>query len=307
MAEEKIYRGKRLPDAVYLTSPDYLGRISPIEEIARVCREFGVLLLVDNAHGAYLKFLNPSRHPIDLGADMCCDSAHKTLPVLTGGAYLQISLRAPEIFRREAKRALAVFGSTSPSYLILASLDRANSRLGGEYREKLCAFAEKISAMKTQLCGMGYALFGDEPLKITVDAKKYGYYGDELATLLFAKDIVAEFADRDYLVLMPSPDNTDAELFKLALAFSKIPARAPIDEPAPRLCLPEKRLSIRDAMLSKSTDVSPAEAIGRVLAATSVGCPPAVPIAVSGEVIDRACAEAFIYYGAGTVSVIDGL
>ena len=64
------------PTAVYITSPDYLGCISDVKELSRICKKHGVLLLVDNAHGAYLKFLAPSRHPIDLGADLCCDSAH---------------------------------------------------------------------------------------------------------------------------------------------------------------------------------------------------------------------------------------
>ena len=88
-----------------------------------MCRAHGTLLLTDNAHGAYLRFLSPSRHPLDQGADLVCDSAHKTLPVLTGGAYLHISKSAPAALREDAKAALALFGSTSPSYLTLASLD----------------------------------------------------------------------------------------------------------------------------------------------------------------------------------------
>ena len=80
--------------AVYLTCPDYLGFLPDLRPLARVCHAHGALLLVDNAHGAYLRFLNPSRHPMDLGADLCCDSAHKTLPVLTGGAYLHVSKKA---------------------------------------------------------------------------------------------------------------------------------------------------------------------------------------------------------------------
>ena len=72
------------------------------------------------------KFLPESKHPIDLGADLCCDSAHKTLPVLTGGAYLHISQNAPKLLGEHAQNALALFASTSPSYLILQSLDRAN-------------------------------------------------------------------------------------------------------------------------------------------------------------------------------------
>ena len=76
------------PTAVYLTSPDYLGNILDIKSISAVCKKHGVILCVDNAHGAYLRFLQTSLFPTDLGADMCCSSAHKTLPVITGGAYL---------------------------------------------------------------------------------------------------------------------------------------------------------------------------------------------------------------------------
>ena len=69
------------PAAVYLTSPDYMGGMADISAIAKVCHRHGTILAVDNAHGAYLKFLPQSLHPLDLGADICCDSAHKTLPV----------------------------------------------------------------------------------------------------------------------------------------------------------------------------------------------------------------------------------
>ena len=75
-----------LPTAVYITSPDYLGNMAEIEAIAKVVHERGSIMAVDNAHGAYLHFLESPLHPMDLGADICCDSAHKTLPVLTGGA-----------------------------------------------------------------------------------------------------------------------------------------------------------------------------------------------------------------------------
>ena len=74
------------PAAVYLTSPDYLGGMADIASLAQVCHRHDTVLAVDNAHGAYLHFLDPAVHPLDLGADICCDSAHKTLPVLTGGA-----------------------------------------------------------------------------------------------------------------------------------------------------------------------------------------------------------------------------
>ena len=93
--EETLHSLPEPPAAVYLTSPDYLGGMAQIPALAQVCHQHGTLLLVDNAHGAYLRFLQPSLHPLDLGADLCCDSAHKTLPVLTGGAYLHLSPTAP--------------------------------------------------------------------------------------------------------------------------------------------------------------------------------------------------------------------
>ena len=127
----------RTPFGVYLTSPDYLGFVQDVAGLSAVCHAHGLPLLVDNAHGAYLHFLKEgSRHPIQLGADLCCDSAHKTLPVLTGGAYLHLG---PSVQADEAavRNALALFGSTSPSYLILQSLDAANAVLADSFREKL--------------------------------------------------------------------------------------------------------------------------------------------------------------------------
>ena len=95
-ALEELAGQGRTPFGVYLTSPDYLGGMQDIAALSAVCDAHGVPLLVDNAHGAYLRFLpGGSRHPIDLGAAACCDSGHKTLPVLTGGAYLHSGPQGP--------------------------------------------------------------------------------------------------------------------------------------------------------------------------------------------------------------------
>ena len=296
----------RKPAAVYLTSPDYLGNRADVAAIAAVCHANGVYLLVDNAHGAYLKFLPQSQHPIDLGADLCCDSAHKTLPALTGGAYLHIAKHVSGLFAADARKALALFGSTSPSYLILQSLDAVNAYLASGYPQRLVVFADKVNACKSRLTAAGYTLCGDEPLKLTIHAKPYGYLGTELAEMLQDQGIVCEFCDPDFLVLMLTPETGDVGIKRLERALGAIQKRTAITERPPMLSIPERRLPIREAMLSDSESLPVSACLGRVLADAGVGCPPAVPIAVCGEVLDSAALAVFAYYGITHCTVVKG-
>lgn len=303
--DKKLSLMQEKPVAVYLTSPDYLGNMLDIKALSDVCKKHDVLLLIDNAHGAYLKFLCDSLHPLDLGATMCCDSAHKTLPVLTGGAYLHISESADEMFKNKAKSALSLFASTSPSYLILQSLDKCNEYLSDGYKKRLSAFAEKVSSLKETLKNHGYILAGDEPLKVTVRAKKYGYNGFELAEKLREKNIECEFSDSDFLVLMLSESMSECELEKLKCALLSIEKRDEIKTTPPALSIPQKAMSIRDAVLSVSKTVDVKDSVGKILGMTSVSCPPAVPVIVSGEIIDESALSVFSYYGIENCEVIE--
>ena len=292
------------PTALYLTSPDYLGRTVDVAAVSALCRRYDVLLLVDNAHGAYLRFLSPSRHPMDLGADMCADSAHKTLPVLTGGAYLHIRKNAPVFLPREAKRALMLFGSTSPSYLTLASLDKANAYMENGYRERLDNFVKIVKKCKSELTKLGFSLYGDEPLKITIAPKSFGYCGVDVAAYLHKNGIVCEFADADFTVLMLTPENTSDDLQRLVSVLSALPRSSPIGDVPPLTVKSSAITSVREACFAPSEAVAVEKSLGRILADASVGCPPAVPILVAGERITRAAIDAFLYYGVHTVSVV---
>jgi len=305
--EQALHRAEELPAAVYLTSPDYLGNITDIAAMAKVCHAHGILLLVDNAHGAYLKFLSPSQHPMDLGADFCCDSAHKTLGVVTGGAYLHIARTAPAWFAEHIKDAMALFGSTSPSYLILQSLDAANAVLSGEYPRQLAELLAFLQPLRQRLAAQGYRLLGDEPLKLTLDAKAYGYEGTELAQLLHQQGLVCEFADPDFVVLMVTPQTGTEGLARLERTLCAIPRRSPITVTPPTLSRPERVLSVRQAALSPSRYVDAACSEGYILSAASVGCPPAVPIVSCGERIDRAAVDAFAYYGITSCCVVEDM
>ena len=288
--------------AVYITSPDYLGNIADIEAISRLCHKYDALLLVDNAHGAYLKALG--RHPMDLGADMCCDSAHKTLPVLTGGGYLHISRSLPDFFSRNAKTALALFGSTSPSYLILQSLDMANKILSqGLLKEFLCC-ANQTEVLKQKLFKKGYCLFGKEPLKITICTKKYGYTGTSFAKILEKQNIHCEFADPDFIVFMLTPQISAEGFSRLEDALCSIPKMEEISSLPPRFSPCKGVMSVRDAIFSPAETLPIHKASGRILASPSVSCPPAVPIVVCGEIIDSAAISAFEYYGIENVTIV---
>lgn len=295
--------------AVYLTSPDYLGNTVDIASIAEVCHRHGVLLLVDNAHGAYLKFLPVSRHPIDAGADLCCDSAHKTLPVLTGGAYLHIAPAVPSVLADMAKQALALFGSTSPSYLILQSLDLANRYIADGYRRRLAAFCVQTEAMRARLTAHGYTCVGQEPMKLTVLTKPYGYRGTELASLLEGADLVCEFADPDHIVFMFTPEVGSDGLSRLEKAMIALPRRAVITEAPPtpvrgKAMDDQAVLTVREAVMSPSEIIPVSESVGRVLAAATVSCPPAIPIVVCGERITEEAAACFDYYGIQFCTVV---
>ena len=285
----------RKPTAVYITSPDYLGNMLDIAGISTICREKDIPLLVDNAHGAYLKFLEKDSHPITLGAAMCSDSAHKTLPVLTGGAYLHISKDYPEYASR-AREALLLFASTSPSYLTLCSLDLCNDKLSNNYPEKIRALANTVFRVKQKITDLGFELSDSEPLKIVF---KGGYVADHIRK----HGIEPEFADNDYTVLMLTPENTEDELDKLLLALTELKDRP---EPSEILSVaPHKRvMTIRSAVLSPSEQISVNDAAGRVCASSTVSCPPAVPIVVSGELIDENDVYLFRHYGVEKIRVV---
>lgn len=282
--------------AVYVTSPDYLGNVANIAEISAVCRRHGVLLATDCAHGAYLKFLPQSQYPTDLGADICCASAHKTLPVLTGGAYLHISHSAPSFFKENARRAMAIFGSSSPSYLILQSLDLFNAH-SSKFIEELASATTRTDALRAELEGLGIKCIGNEPMKLTLCPKTIGTDGISFARHLINGNIYPEYYDPDFTVLMPSCRNTAEDLKRLFSVILSVPKKAPVESAPPRVHIPRRGMDMRGATLCESESLSIEKCVGKICAADGVCCPPAVCIALPGEIIDRETVDAFNYYG----------
>ena len=302
--EKALARCEKKPCAVYVTSPDYLGNVADIAALSAVCDRHGVPLLVDNAHGAYLKFLPASQHPMDLGATMCADSAHKTLPVLTGGAYLHIAKKASGAFLEDAREALSLFASTSPSYLILQSLDACNLALATDFSHRLSEAIARVEKARAALTAHGYAVCPSEPMKLVIDAKKSGYTGTALAGLLAERQVLAEFADADFLVLMCSPENGEEDFARLLAALLSLLQKEPIKAEELPIFTPVQVFSPREAMLAPAETVAVETAAGRICAAPAVSCPPAVPILMSGERIDETAIRLLRYYGYNTVRVV---
>ena len=305
----------RRPFAAYLTSPDYLGGVQDVAALAPVCHACGVPLLVDNAHGAYLRFLpGGSRHPIGLGADLCCDSAHKTLPVLTGGAYLHLGhgLLAPDA--AAMRGAMCLFGSTSPSYLILQSLDLCAAALAGEWPARLAACIGAVDGLKRDLEALCPGLVcPSEPLKVVLDGGALGATGQALADVLRAHKAECEYADGRYVVLMFAPGNLPRDYARVREAMADAAARPQAGQALPGLpagiwarlaAEAAPRCTIRQAVFGRQQRVPAGQALGRVCALPTVACPPAVPIAVSGEAIGPAAAELFRYYGVEEAAVL---
>lgn len=287
------------PDAVYLTSPDYLGQVADVASLSKVCHDAGIPLLVDNAHGAYLHWLG--RHPMDLGADICCDSAHKTLPVLTGGAYLHLSPRANARIGAEAKAALELFGSTSPSYLVLQSLDLCNAYLERGFSEDLRRCAKRVSMLREKI---PVADISQEPNKMVLDCYSLGCTGEAAAAALRSHLCEPEYVDSRYVVCMFSPQNREIDYARLEQALLSLPLRKALPEPPFRLAPAETPMTVRQAILAPHEWVPTAESVGRICGSPTVSCPPAIPITVSGEVITEEAVSLYQKYGIHKVLVV---
>ena len=311
------------PFGVYVTSPDYLGGMQDIAALSAVCRAYGVPLLVDNAHGAYLRFLPENRHPVALGAAMCCDSGHKTLPVVTGGSYLHLGPDAPIQEEAAVRGALALFGSTSPSYLILQSLDRCNQALAEGYALRILQCSGYLARLRRILnesaaakhCPVPLAVTGpqQEPLKVTLDASALGISGTQLADHLRKAQIECEYADPRYVVLMFTPENPPRDFDRLQAALEVLLTAAPESIPQPEdhagdfAALQQQsvqKCTIRQAVLGAQEEIPVEMALGRICAMPTVSCPPAVPIAVSGEEITPMAVVLMQRYGVQKIAVL---
>ena len=302
-AAEKAFEEHPKAKAVYLTSPDYFGVLSDIAAFAELARKNGAKLLVDNAHGAHLHFTPIEMHPIALGADMCADSLHKSLPVLTGGALLHIKDGAQ---KDRAKQKMRLFGSTSPSYLIMLSADKCAEYLETKAKGDFAMLNGKVANLRYKAFEHGLApkVRNVEPARLVLSVKSTEMTAAEFGKSLRKHGIEPEYVNDEWAVLMASPFNSERDFERVAKfiedAFGN--GFAAFEE---RLsAMPEKAMTVREAVFAESEEISVDDAVGRIAAGLNLPCPPCIALAVPGEIIDEKIAELLKKYGILKINVV---
>ena len=300
--------------AVYLTSPNYYGEISDIGTIAEICHAHHALLLIDNAHGSHLAFLKEKLHPIRLGADMSACSLHKTLPVLTGGAALNI---ANEEMTVGAKEAMSVFGSTSPSYLVMSSIDLCREYLETAGADAYRRTEQTVSELKSMIrdAGLSQPTGCCDPLRICFCTSDSGIEGVDSQTAFFHRyGIEPEFCDGKNVVLICTPFNTEQDFSRVREAVEALGRNARTDEcnsdvAENVLWMPRALMMPRKALFLPTETVPLQSALGRICAEIACPCPPGIPVIMPGEEIDKNVISLLLQDGRERVRVVlpDGL
>ena len=303
LSADVVYNAETLrgADALFVTNIDYYGGtwkfIRP-----------NIPVLIDNAHGAYLKFVDKRQfgteylHPLELGYPlMSAESAHKTLSVLTGGAYLHF---AKGFDSSRAKEMMSLFGSSSPSYLILESLDRLNDKIASDIRavNRAC---EMVLQLKTKLTESGVPIAKSDPLRVTIEAREWGYSGTDYAAQLRESGVECEFCDENRVVLLFSSEVTQADIERALIAVLFVKQGAPLPKKLYPVIRATAAMPISEAMFKPQKIAAVENARGEVCAGLRAPCPPCVPLVMPGEIIDHNIVDALKAYGVKQIAIID--
>ena len=284
---------------VVITSPTYEGIISDVKSIAAICHRYGARLFVDEAHGAHFPFSDRfPRSAITCGADASVVSLHKTLPAMTQTALL---LTNSEELSKGLKRRLSVFETSSPSYVLLASIDRCLSFLKhsdeafDEYTERLSAFYEAAGSLRH--LSVPYDGIINNEAVFDFDFGKLNIFcngcmsGKALMDALRADyHLELEMALGGRALAMTSVCDTDEGFDRLLRALKEIDSRCTESdhaEPCAACPLPQKRYAVHDALEQDGVMLDICQAEGKVSREYVRAYPPGVPLLVPGEVIDR--------------------
>ncbi|HOQ02130.1 MAG TPA: aminotransferase class V-fold PLP-dependent enzyme [Acetivibrio clariflavus] len=289
------------PDAVgvVLTRPNYYGLCSDIRAISDVVRSYNKILIVDEAHGAHLRF--SSKLPccaLDADADVCIQSAHKTLPALTQGAYIHIKGNRVDVDK--VKFVLRLIQTSSPSYIIMAFLDIARAIMEDCGAELLDKLLKNIDCFEKMVCeNTGYKILSVQPFlsghadktRIVVNVRntgKTGFFIDKILRNQF--NIQVEMADMYNIVCISTIADGMKEFESLNYALKEIEKQFGNSMKSPDINVKELNIPLQAVSLDKIMQCSfkkqkLVESVGKVSRGIITPYPPGVPIVCPGEVI----------------------
>lgn len=336
-------RGKNTKiQAVLITSPTYEGVVSDIRAIADAAHEYGIPLIVDEAHGAHLEYADQChsfpKSALEYGADIVIQSLHKTLPCFTQTAILHV--KGKFVDQDRVSRYLSMFQTSSPSYLFMAGMERCIRYMDGDgrngmvrYEERLEHFMERMEGLQVlevldrEICGKYRTVAGWDPSKIVVSTMHAeDFHGEELAETLRRKyHLEMEMTAPEYVIAMTSLMDTEEGFERLGTALleidgalrhcveseqqkekgeSKGKKRCETPEATEsKVSHPVRRTLICEAMDADTERTALQDTVGKVSAEFVYLYPPGIPIITPGEVFTDVIVEKIVAYKAAGLLV----
>lgn len=288
-------------EAVFITSPTYEGRCSDVEGIAEVCHKRGIPLIVDCAHGAHFGMgENVPKSPVELGADVVIMSVHKTLPSMTQTAL--IHLKSNLVNKERLKRFLTIYQSSSPSYVLMASIDLCIKELcdnGKRYIEDLISYRKLIQdeTRKCKVLKIPDLNELQDPAKVLIYTGHSTVTGQQLYDILREDyKLQLEMAGEKYALAILTGWDTEDGIRRLIAAINEIDSRIQLDKTEGKKCeiksfIPSRALLLNEAWDKDVEVVELGESEGRIAGDFVNLYPPGIPLIIPGEVIDKAFLE----------------
>lgn len=328
--------------AVLITSPTYEGVVSDIRAIADAAHEYGIPLIVDEAHGAHLEYADQChsfpKSALEYGADIVIQSLHKTLPCFTQTAILHV--KGKLVDQDRISRYLSMFQTSSPSYLFMAGMERCIRYMDGDgrnemvrYEKRLEHFMERMEGLQVlevldrEICGKYRTVAGWDPSKIVVSTMRAeDFHGEELAETLRRKyHLEMEMTAPEYVIAMTSLMDTEEGFERLGTALleidgalrhcveseqqkekgeSKGKKRCETPEATEsKVSHPVRRTLICEAMDADTERTALQDTVGKVSAEFVYLYPPGIPIITPGEVFTDVIVEKIVAYKAAGLLV----
>lgn len=310
--------------AVFITSPDYFGVIQDVEKISKICKKYDIDLIVDAAHGSSLNFdIKANRHPIHCGATMCCESLHKTMPALTPAALLHIN--SPKYTIREAKLKMSLFGSTSPSYLVMESINWCITYLKNQMKNISCPSNDFLKLKneydllnnlikqkqinlniteRVSKSGIQTAI-----THIVLDFSKYNINIEDIVNRSLKEMIMPEYTSTKVIVFLISTFNKKEDFYKLYKFIENISLTKKLDKPLQndlqiQISNLKKIISPHQAIFSSSKYINILNSLGHVIAQPTISSPPGIPLIMPGEKITQFIINYFKNTGINKIKVV---